>query len=197
MIPAFSRALFAQAKAPAQESGPSADELYDIVELAPETSIWPLVFYSFLVLLLLTGIALIIRYYLRSRKTSTAKESPVLIAQRQLRQLEQSEGELEPNRYALALSETVKDFLAATFADPVRYETTQEFLGRLSRQGTSLPPAAQQELRDFLIAAEEVKFGNAPGSEARTAPLLQKAKNLLSLCTAINSESTRKQPRQG
>ena len=87
MIPAFSRALFAQAKAPAQESGPSADELYDIVELAPETSIWPLVFYSFLVLLLLTGIALIIRYYLRSRKTSTAKESPVLIAQRQLRQL--------------------------------------------------------------------------------------------------------------
>lgn len=195
MIPAFSRTILAQATA--QESGPSADELYDIVELAPETSIWPIVFYSILILLLLVGVALIAWYYLRSRKTTTAKESPVIIAQRQLRQLEQNESELEPNRYALALSETLKDFLASTFADPVRYETTQEFLGRLSRQGTSLPPAAQQELRDFLIAAEEVKFGNAPGSEARTAPLLQKAKNLLSLCTAINSGSSREYPRQG
>jgi hypothetical protein len=195
MIPAFSRTILAQATA--QESSPSADELYDIVELAPETSIWPIVFYSLLVLLLFVGVALIAWYYLKSRKTVATKDSPAIIAQRQLRNLEQSESELEPNRYALALSETLKDFLAATFADPVRYETTQEFLGRLSHQGTSLPPAAQQELRDFLIAAEEVKFGNAPGSEARTAPLLQKAKNLLSLCTAINSGSTRKQPRQG
>jgi len=195
MIPAFSRTILAQATA--QETGASPDELYDIVVLAPETSVWPLVIYGLLVLLLLAGIALIVWYYLRSRHTTAAKDSPAVLAQRQLRALEQSEGELEPNRYALALSETLKDFLAATFADPVRYETTQEFLGRLSRQGTSLPPAAQQELRDFLIAAEEVKFGNAPGSETRTAPLLQKAKNLFSLCTAINSGSPREYPRQG
>ncbi|GEM_PF-461346 len=195
MIPAFSRTILAQAKL--QEAGPSPDELYDIVELAPATSIWRIVFYSLLTLLLLAGVTLIAWYFLKSRRPVAAKDSPVLIAQRQLRDLEQSEGEHDPNRYALALSETLKDFLAATFADPVRYETTQEFLGRLSRQGTSLPPAAQQELRDFLIAAEEVKFGNAPGSEARTAPLLQKAKNLLSLCNSINSGSGHKQPRRG
>jgi len=180
-----------------QADAASPDELYDIIEIAPETSLWPVVIYSLLALLLLIGVALAIWYFLRSRQTAKVKESPVGIAQRQLRELELTGSELEPNRYALALSETLKDFLAATFSDPVRYETTQEFLGRLSREGTKLPPAAQQELRDFLIAAEEVKFGNAPGSEDRTTPLLQKAKGILALCTSINSESKRKQPRQG
>ena len=192
MIPAFPRIILAQ------ETGTSPDELYDIVELAPETSIWPLIIYSALFLFLLAGIALIAWYYLRSRKTATGKESPVVIAQRQLRNLAQSEGELEPNRYALALSETLKDFLAATFADPVRYETTQEYLARLSRdEATKLPPAAQQELLDFLLAGEEVKFGNAPGSGTRATLLLQKAKNILSLCSAINSGSGSSEPRQG
>ncbi len=180
-----------------QSDAASPDELYDIIEIAPETSLWPVVIYSLLALLLLIGVAFAIRYFLRSRQTDSPRESLIRIAQRQLRELEQTGDELEPNRYALALSETLKDFLAATFADPVRYETTQEFLGRLSREGTKLPPAAQQELRDFLIAAEEVKFGNAPGSEDRSTPLLQKAKSILTLCTAINIESNRKQPRQG
>lgn len=174
----------------AQTPGASSDELYDIIELAPEESIWPLLVYSFLVFLLLVGAVLVIWFFLRSRKPSSARESPIKIAQQQLRELERTEGEQEPNRYALALSETIKDFLAATFADPVRFETTEEFLGRLSREGTKLPPAAQQELRDFLIAAEEVKFGNTPDSATRTTPLLQKAKNLLTLCTSINSESS-------
>ncbi|NLT71188.1 MAG: DUF4381 family protein [Verrucomicrobiaceae bacterium] len=173
----------------AQQPAASSDELYDIIELTPEESAWPLLLYSFLVLLLLLGAVLAVWFFLRSRKPNLAAESPIGIAQRQLRELEQSDGDQEPNRYALVLSETIKDFLAATFADPVRYETTEEFLGRLSQEGTKLPPAAQQELRDFLLAAEEVKFGNAPDSKSRTTPLLQKAKNLLTLCTAINSES--------
>lgn len=188
---------FALSRFLAQQPAPSSDELYDIIEVLPEASRLPLVIYSVLILLFLIALGLAIRYFLRARKTGPAQESPVARAQRQLRELESRGDELEPNRYALALSETVKDYLAATFADPVRYETTQEFLGRLSEQGTSLPPAAQQELRDFLIAAEEVKFGHAPGSGSRTIPLLQKAKNLLVLCTAISSESRRRQPRRG
>lgn len=173
----------------AQQPGASSDELYDIIELAPEESIWPLLSYALLIFLLIVGAVLAIWLFLRSRKPNSVGEAPIRVAERQLRELEMTEGEREPNRYALALSETIKDFLAATFADPVRYETTEEFLGRLSQEGTSLPPAAQQELREFLVAAEEVKFANTSDSATRTAPLLQKAKNLLTLCTAINSES--------
>ncbi len=181
--PLFSLSLLAR------QSAATSDELYDIIEVAPEESIRPLLFYGLLVFLLLVAAVLAIWYFLRSRKPTPLRESPAVIAGRQLRELERTGAETEPNRYALALSETIKDFLAATFADPVRYETTEEFLGRLSREGTRLPPAAQQELREFLLAAEEVKFGNAPGSENRATPLLQKAKNLLTLCTSINSES--------
>jgi hypothetical protein len=192
MTPVFSIPFLAQGDAA------PPDELYDIIEIAPETSIWPFVVYSLLLLLLVAGAALAIRHFLRSRKTSPSKEPAIGIAERQLRELESTGDTLEPNRYALALSETLKDFLAATFSDPVRYETTQEFLARLSRdESTRLPPAAQQELRDFLIAAEEVKFGHAPGSESKTTPLLQKAKSLLALCTAINSESRHRLSRQG
>ena len=182
-MPAFLLSLLAR------QPAATSDELYDIIEVAPEDSIRPILFYGLLVFLLLVGAALAIWLFLRSRKSAPPRKSPAEIAHRQLQELERTGAEAEPNRYALALSETIKDFLAATFADPVRYETTQEFLGRLSREGTRLPPAAQQELREFLLAAEEVKFGNAPGSENRAIPLMQKAKNLLTLCTSINSES--------
>lgn len=170
----------------AQESA-SPDELYDIIVLAPEKPVWPLVFYLVLALLLLAALGVWIRYLLRSRKTASGAENASVKAIRQLRELEQSHDTLEPNRFGLALSETLKDYLSATFADPVRFETTQEFLARLARGGTDLPPAAQQELKEFLVAAEEVKFGNTPDAAERTMPLFHRAKALLSLCQSINS----------
>ena len=170
----------------AQEN-PSPDELYDIIILAPERSIWPLVFYLILGLLILAGLGIGAWYLLRSRKATSRSESATAKAHRQLRELSLRHDELEPNRFSLALSETLKDFLAAVFADPVRFETTQEFLARIARNGTKLPPAAQQELKEFLIAAEEVKFGNTPDAGEQTLPLLQRARSLVNLCRSINS----------
>lgn len=176
----FSILLLAQAP-------PSSDELYDIVVLAPEKSMWPLAFYLILGLLLLAGLGAWIWYLLRTRKTASANESATAKANRQLRELSLRHDELEPNRFSLALSDTLKDFLAAVFADPVRFETTQEFLARIARNGTNLPPAAQQELKEFLIAAEEVKFGNTADAGEQTLPLLHRARSLVNLCRSINS----------
>lgn len=175
---------------PAQAAPP--DGLYDIVVLAPEESIWPLVLFIGLACLLLGGLVWMGFFLLRSRRSPTARETPFGEARRRLRELEQSHDELEPNRFSLAVSETLKDFLAATFADPVRFETTQEFLSRVSWQGTKLPSAAQQSLREFLIASEEVKFGNAPDADRKTLPLLHRANELVSLCRTISSEPSGK-----
>ena len=170
----------------AQES-PSPDELYDIIVLAPEPSIWPLVFYLLLGLLLVAGLAAGAWYLLRLRKKASSGESATAKANRQLRELSLLHEEWEPNRFSLALSETLKDFLSAVFADPVRFETTQEFLARIARHGTKLPPAAQEELKEFLVAAEVVKFGNTPDAAGQTLPLLQRARSVVALCRSINS----------
>jgi len=172
------------------------DELYDIVVLAPEKPIWPLLLFIALACLLVGGLVWMGFYLLRSRRQPVRRETAVGVALRRLRELEQSHGDLEPNCFSLAVSETLKDFLSATFGDPVRFETTQEFLSRVSWQGTKLPSAAQQSLKDFLVAAEEVKFGNAPDASEKTLPLLQRANELVTLCRTISSESSEKARRK-
>ncbi|HQZ27197.1 MAG: hypothetical protein KA250_06485 [Verrucomicrobiales bacterium] len=179
----------------AQDSaGP--DELYDIIVLAPERPIWPLVFYVVVGLILLGLMIWLICYFLKSHHSRKTSESPTIKAVRILKRLEQSRSEIEPNHFSLSLSETLKDFLAETFSDPVRFETTQEFLRRIATESTRLPPAAQEGLKAFLLAAEEVKFGNPADAEMRTEPLLHQAKGVISLCSAINSDGARGKKRK-
>lgn len=174
----------------AQDSaGP--DELYDIIVLAPEKPIWPLVFYVVVGLVLL-GLAIwLICYLLKSHRSRKVIESPTIRAVRILKNLEQSRGEIDPNHFSLTLSEALKDFLSETFSDPVRFETTQEFLRRTATESARLPPAAQEGLKAFLLAAEEIKFGNSPDAGMRTESLLHQAKTVISLCSAINSDGAR------
>jgi hypothetical protein len=179
----------------AQDSA-APDELYDIVVLAPEKSVWPLVFFVIAALVLLGAILWLIRFFLKSNSSGKGSESPANKAVRILHHLEQSRSGIEPNRFSLSLSETLKDFLSETFSDPVRFETTQEFLKRITSESTRLPPAAQEELKAFLVAAEEVKFGNPADGDKRTGPLLHQAKSVISLCRAINSEGDREKSRK-
>lgn len=94
---------------------------------------------------------------------------------------------MEPNRFAQELSDSLKDYLAERYGEPVRYETAQEFLRRSSEPGaTFLPEAASEELRQFLNVAEEVKFGNTTHAASLTGSLLHRAKTVVELCDVIN-----------
>ena len=115
---------------------------------------------------------------------------PALRASRELDQLERQHDNMEPNRFGLALSDILKNYLADRFGDRVRYETAEEYLARLAKVGSTLPSAAQQELRDFLFAAEEVKFSYTPATAQATLPLLKRARNLLSLCESVSAPSS-------
>ena len=175
----------------AQAAPAAPDGLYDIVVPSPERPLWPLFVFVGIALLIVGGIVWLVVYLLRNRDGASASTPPAAKAKRELDRIERQHDELAPNRFTLAVSESLKNYLAERFRDPVRYETTEEFLARLTREGTTLPPAAQQELRDFLTSAEEVKFGNNPNAAGLTRPLLKLARDLVNLCESVNAPTVK------
>lgn len=116
-------------------------------------------------------------FYRYLSKTRTVARSPQQVARRRLEDLEDEADALSANQFSLAVSETLKDYLAARFGDPVRYETSEEFLWRLSEARVdSLPPNLRDEVAGFLSLSDEIKYGRPPDAEARKIPLLEKAR---------------------
>lgn len=110
---------------------------------------------------------------------------PVIIARRRVREIAKKTDTLEPNAFSLALSDTLKDYLAARFGDPLRYETSEEFLVRLSEaEASALPVSLREQIVGFLSVADEMKYGRPADAEARKAPLLEQACTILGMETA-------------
>lgn len=165
---------------------PNADELYDIVILEPKTSLWPFFLWALLIFVFLGGIAAMVITLLRSRTPTSPAMSPQDRAEARFRGIQQKTDSIPVSEIMLEVSDTLKDYLAEKYDDPLRFETTQEFLKRISKQKTKLPDAAQQELRGFLVAADEIKFGSTAGAEEKSLPLIKSAENVVSLCQTIN-----------
>ena len=169
-------------------NGEVPEGIYDIIVPEVERPLWPLFVYLAIALLLIAGLVWLVLFLLQNRDPRLAPGSPSVRAQRELEAIERQSDELSPNAFALAVSETLKNYLAERHRDRVRYETAEEFLARLSREGTSLPPAAQEELQEFLTSAEEVKFGHRADAAAFCQPLLKSARQLVGLCETVNSD---------
>ena len=169
-------------------NGEVPEGIYDIIVPEPERPLWPLFVYLAIALLLIAGLVRLVLFLLQNRDPRLAPGSPAVRAQRELEAIERQSDELSSNAFALAVSETLKNYLAERHRDRVRYETAEEFLARLSREGTSLPPAAQEELQEFLTSAEEVKFGHRSDAAAFCQPLLKSARQLVGLCETVNSD---------
>ena len=173
---------------------PPADDIYDIVVLAPKESMWGTVFWIVILALVLLLFAGLVWYFLRAAARKSEEASPEEQASRRLRELAVRREEMEPNRFALSVSDALKDYLSEKFEDPVRYETTQEFLERSSKDESRLPRAARDSLREFLVSTEEIKFGNTPDAPERSEPLLDRAGMIVRLCQAEPREGRPKPP---
>lgn len=163
----------------AAEPGP--DELYDIVVLQPKDSGLALLLWIVGIVLLLAAIGIAIWAWLWRRNLRNSP-GPEEIASNRFRRLAVDREHLEPNRFALSVSDVLKDYLSARFEDPVRFETTQEFLKRSSTGVSSLPEGARHKLHDFLRVSDELKFGNPRNADARTEPLLRMAADVVRAC---------------
>lgn len=182
-LPAVLPPLFGQ-------SSPPPDDIYDIVVLAPREPFWPLILWSLLGLLVLAALGWMLWYLIKGGKQVPSGGSPETRALRRLKSAQRARTEASPNQYTLALSEALKDYLAEKFSDPIRYETTPEFLNRIAKEQSRLPAAAQQHLQSFLIRAEEVKFGNATDAADKAAPLGKTAEQIVQLCQVVNEPET-------
>lgn len=170
------------------QSTPPTDDIYDIVVLAPKEPFWPLLLWGILGCLVLAALGWMLWYLIKGGKRTPANGSPESRALRRLKSAQREQAELSPNQFTLALSESLKDYLAERFSDPVRYETTPEFLNRIAKEQSRLPAAAQQQLQTFLVRAEEVKFGNATDAESKAAPLGKTAEQIVQLCQIVNEQ---------
>lgn len=160
---------------------PGPDEIHDIVVLQPKENLLAQILWLVFLLLVLAGLGVALWWWLRGR-TRTGSRSPEAVASERFRQLAVAKEHLEPNRFALAVSDTLKDYLSDRFADRVRYETTSEFLARTGTGDSPLPGPAREKLREFLIASDEVKFANPSDADFRTEGLLPLAAEVVKAC---------------
>jgi hypothetical protein len=159
-------------------------DLPDIKDIAgPETlpDIWELLVVAGMVVVgLLLATALAIFIFRRLSRKATRAQSPFQIARRRLDDLERQIAELTPNVFSVAVSDTLKDYLSQRYGDAVRYETSEEFLQRLSQaRANALPLSTREDVASFLTVADEIKYGRPPDAEAGKVPLLDQARLII------------------
>ena len=159
-------------------------ELPDIKEIAgPDTlpDFWELLesVGGVVVALVLVG-ALVVFILRRLSSRKSAALSPLAVARRRLDALEREVDSLSANAFSVAVSDALKDYLSQRYGDPLRYETSEEFLQRLSRAGANaLPMSARESVTAFLSVADAIKFGRPRDAEARKLPLLAQAREVI------------------
>ncbi len=157
------------------------DDIFDIYEPAILPSFWPLVLAVVAAVVFLGIIVFCLVYFLRKdSQHAKALIDPRRNAQAQLDAAAAESGRLAPNEFGLRISNTLKDYLLKRYDDPLRFETTQEFFNRLSREESShLPMAKRRELVAFLQLCDELKYAGLREAENRKQELIQHARTII------------------
>ena len=103
--------------------------------------------------------------------------------------MEKETATLSINVFSLKVSDILKDYLQDRFQDSFRYETSEEFLGRLSANTTTpLPQGLQTRVKNFVGLCDELKFSRSANADSNKLPLLEEAR--LIIREPANVEST-------
>lgn len=140
--------------------------------------------------LLVIPAALLIWFLWRHRRKRTPELPPW---ERAILALHALRGELRDHRIPLEtgfvrLTDLVRGYLETRFEIPASTRTTPEFLADLNSRTSPLPEAQRPFLRDFMTAADQVKFAKAPPSGELLDDALSRAEELV--------ESTRIRPEE-
>ena len=172
------------------------DDIRDIITIAPDASILPVILWIVGILFLIGFIVWLVLFLLKRAKRLAYEAAPETIAIKSLQRLQLEMEDMDPNVFGLEVSETLKNYLSAKFNDPIRYETAEEFLSRFANSAipvTQLPTSVHQHLRTFVSSSEEIKFARTSDAREKMEPLLGLASRIVSLIETVNQSEKQKQ----
>lgn len=170
---------------------PDAATLPDIQDIIPPESIpsyWLIIIAIILGLIYLAGMAYLVFTLLRKNKTSAPRISADRIALEKLDELEKQAEQVQANELSLQVSDILKDYLKQRFHDSFRYETSEEFIQRLSTGATkSLPHNLKTNLTKFMGTCDQLKFARPATAETSKLPLIEEARRIIREPISINA----------
>ena len=138
--------------------------------------------FIWLAAVILPLIALAVLMLLRRRGKTPAPEIPVwVLAQNELDALrgEISSGRLGAIAVVTRLSDIVRRYLSRRFALSADAMTSQEFFASMERGNSPLASKHRQFLREFLSAADLIKFAGVSASAEQAHSALERAESLV------------------
>ena len=166
----------------------------DVASTVKETSLaennpWILILIAFLALI---GTAIFLVIWLNKRKEimNSLVLPPWLMALSLLHKLreELKEHKIKGQVCITRLSDIVRNYLEQRFNINAPSQTTHEFLLDLDKGDSPLQLEHKQFLRDFLTAADMVKFAKLPANKALLDTALNKAEQLIKSTTPEENE---------
>lgn len=164
-----------------------SEDIRDIMISSPGTNPWLITAIILGALVLAGAIFALIRFYFPNKQTDFGPP-PEFVVRERLKKIGAQLDELPPNKASLEISEAIKDFLTKKFKDPIRYETAEEYLNRLSESAegnhSKLSPALTEKVRAFISISQELKFAKLKQARERVPALIDQAENIVVSATA-------------
>ncbi len=102
-----------------------------------------------------------------------------VLAMNLLEDLRPNASQLPGRELASRVVEIVRTFLHRQFGVMARYRTAQEILALRQNPNTPPPSPAVREFEDFLLHADSLNYGSAPGPNDRPDALIDEAINVI------------------
>lgn len=175
-------------------ANPDTSELPDIQDIIPPETLpnyWLIIISILGGLLFLGGLIWLMVYFIRKDQRRAHRIPAGRVALQKLDELKKEISTLTANAFSLKVSDILKDYLQDRFHDSFRYETSEEFLSRLSTVPSNpLPQRLQTSLTNFVGLCDELKFARPANADANKLPLLEEARRIIREPANVHAVST-------
>jgi len=173
------------------QAKPDTTELPDIQDIIPPealTNYWLIIISILGGLLFLSGLTWLMIYFIHKDRDRAHQIPAGRAALQKFDELEKEVTTLSANAFSLKVSDILKDYLQDRFHDSFRYETSEEFLSRMSANPSNLlPQRLQASLANFVGLCDELKFARPANAGANKLPLLEEARRIIREPATVNA----------
>jgi len=176
----------------ALQTSPDTTGLPDIQDIIPPEALpnyWLIILSILGGLLFLGGLTWLMIYFIHKDRDRSHQIPAGRVALKKLDELEKEVTVLSANVFSLKVSDILKDYLQDRFHDSFRYETSEEFLSRMSAAlSNPLPQRLRTGLANFVGLCDELKFALPTNADSNKIPLLEEARRIIREPATINAE---------